>query len=44
MNADGSEQVRLTGGGWENSLPRWSPDGQKVVFESNRSGSAYGFS
>jgi Tol biopolymer transport system component len=42
MNADGSDQVRLTGGGWENSLPRWSPDGQHIVFESNRAGSSYG--
>lgn len=35
MDADGSNQVRLTGGHWDQS-PRWSPDGAKIVFTSDR--------
>jgi Tol biopolymer transport system component len=36
MNADGSGQAALTGGiGETGQLPAWSPDGTKIVFDSN---------
>jgi uncharacterized protein (TIGR03437 family) len=38
MNADGSNQTRLTNGFDE--FPRWSPDGTRVVFQSFRGGHA----
>ena len=39
MNADGSNQVKLTSavGSEFNESPKWSPDGSKIVFTSNRS-------
>ena len=40
MNADGSEQTRLTtttaAREWNN--PTWSPDGKQIMFDSNRDG------
>ena len=36
MNADGSGQTRLTNDSEWHSLPRWSPDGQRIAFQSYR--------
>ncbi len=38
MNADGSEQQRLTDNPAFDYLPAWSPDGQTVLFSSDRDG------
>ncbi|MDQ1523137.1 MAG: TolB protein, partial [Pyrinomonadaceae bacterium] len=32
VNADGSNEVRLTNDSTDDSLPTWSPDGQKIAF------------
>ncbi|MXY43256.1 MAG: DUF5050 domain-containing protein, partial [Dehalococcoidia bacterium] len=34
MNADGSGQTRLTNDSAWHSLPRWSPDGRRIAFQS----------
>jgi TolB protein len=36
MNADGSNAQNLTSSSADDSRPRWSPDGQRIVFYSNR--------
>ena len=38
MNADGSEQKRLTRKAAADYDPAWSPDGKKIVFETTRGG------
>ena len=38
MNADGSDQTRLTDNEVSDSSPSWSPDGSRIAFDSDRSG------
>ncbi|NJN67858.1 MAG: TIR domain-containing protein [Chloroflexaceae bacterium] len=38
MNADGSNQTRLTYDGAKDSFPAWSPDGGQIAFQTDRNG------
>jgi TolB protein len=41
MNSDGSNLVQLTdGNSWDDDVPRWSPDGKKIAFDSWRDGNS----
>lgn len=40
MNADGTDQTRLTTSLANDSNPRFSPDGEKIAFESTRDGNS----
>jgi|GEM_PF-2486401 len=42
MNSDGTGQTRLTTDGSNNENPRWSPDGTKIVFQSDRDNAGSG--
>ena len=38
MEANGSNQTRLTNASAQEGKPSWSPDGSKILFDSNRDG------
>jgi TolB protein len=38
MRADGSNQVRVTSSPQVDTFPAWSPDGNKIAFQSNENG------
>jgi Tol biopolymer transport system component len=38
MNADGSNQRRLTRNGAQDSNPTWAPNSRKIAFQSDLSG------
>jgi len=40
MNADGSNQVRLTNNTFSDSHPSWSPDSNRITFDTNRDGNS----
>src|SRR5262245_57417341 len=39
MNSNGTGQTNLTNNAESDQLPAWSPDGNKIAFESDRDGS-----
>ncbi|MBA3242041.1 MAG: PD40 domain-containing protein, partial [Acidobacteria bacterium] len=43
MNADGTGQVRLTNNGGNDDNPRFSPNGAKILFQSDRDDAANGY-
>jgi RHS repeat-associated protein len=43
MNGDGSGQTRLTYSGANDDYPRWSPNGAKILFQSDRDNPSTGY-
>ena len=43
MNADGSAVTRLTYSGANDDYPRWSPNGAKILFQSDRDNPSTGY-
>jgi dipeptidyl aminopeptidase/acylaminoacyl peptidase len=43
MNGDGSGQTRLTYSGANDDYPRWSPNGVKILFQSDRDNPSTGY-
>jgi YD repeat-containing protein len=43
MNPDGSGQVRLTSSGGNDDSPRWSPNGTRILFQSDRDNPSTGY-
>src|SRR6266550_2376023 len=43
MNANGSEQTRLTNDGSNDEHPRWSPNGAEILFQSDRDSPTTGY-
>jgi acylaminoacyl-peptidase len=39
VSADGKEQRRFTNGDWQDAAPRWSPEGDRLAWISDRTGS-----
>src|SRR6185369_2333222 len=40
VDSDGKDNRPFTSGAYNDSLPKWSPDGSRIAYLSNRSGSA----
>ena len=38
MDTDGGNVRQLTHNSYEDDIPSWSPDGEKIVFSSDRDG------
>src|SRR5258708_25634645 len=43
MNSDGSGVTRLTYSGVNDDCPRWSPNGMKILFQSDRDNASTGY-
>jgi YD repeat-containing protein len=43
MNVDGSGQIRLTNDSGNDDSPRWSPNGTKILFQSDRDNPSTGY-
>jgi YD repeat-containing protein len=43
MNVDGTGQARLTNDGGNDDFPRWSPNGTRILFQSDRDNAGTGY-